>query len=119
MLILDTAGLPAHERAEAIQDTVSASASTSLASFEDPATTWARLQLVELGAGRVFNTDAGGLSLRRSPRLARSTAADSSWSTSRHRTSSAGRAPARPTPSKSTWSSSRCRWTRSILLPNT
>lgn len=72
MLVLDTSDLPATERAEAVQTTVSASASSSMATFDDQATMWARLTLTELGPGRVFNVESGGMTLRRSPAQARS-----------------------------------------------
>jgi hypothetical protein len=69
--ILDTTDLPARERAERVQATISDSASSSLASFENPATMWARLTLTDLGPGRVFTTESGGMTLRRTAKLAR------------------------------------------------
>jgi AraC-like DNA-binding protein len=71
VLIVDTAALAARERADAVQALMSASASSSLVTFQEPGDVWARLNLVELGPGRVFNTEAAGMTLRRSPRVAR------------------------------------------------
>jgi AraC-like DNA-binding protein len=71
MLVLDTETLAPGERAEAFQATVSANCSSSLASFEDPAALRAEMHVYELGPVKVFNIDASGTTLRRTPRHAR------------------------------------------------
>lgn len=71
MLVLDTEPLPAAERAEAFQATVSANCSSSMASFEDPATIRARMTVFDFGPAKVFNIDASGTTLRRTPRMCR------------------------------------------------
>lgn len=71
MLVLDTRTLPAPDRADAFQSTVSANCSSSLAVFEEPRALHAEMHAVELGAARVFTIDATGTTLRRTPRLAR------------------------------------------------
>ncbi len=71
MLVLDTRTLPAGERADAFQATVSANCSSSLAVFEEPRALHAEMHVVELGPARVFTIDATGTTLRRTPRLAR------------------------------------------------
>lgn len=76
MLVLDTRTLPARDRAEAFQTAISGNASTSLAVFEDPSDVSAVLHTFELGPGRVFNVEASGNTLRRTPRIARRQAND-------------------------------------------
>lgn len=71
MLLLDTEDLPRQERAEAYQSLVSQNSSSSVATFEDSSTFRARMHLFELGPGRVFNVEASGNTLRRTPRMAR------------------------------------------------
>jgi AraC-like DNA-binding protein len=71
MLLLDTDSLPATQRAEAFQAQVSQNSSTSIATFDDPTTVHARLHLFDFGPGRVFNVEASGNTLRRTPKLAR------------------------------------------------
>jgi AraC-like DNA-binding protein len=71
MLVLDTEPLPAGERAEAFQATVSANCSSSMASFEDPARIQARMTVADLGPAKVFTIDASGTTLRRTPRMCR------------------------------------------------
>ncbi|MDG4767048.1 helix-turn-helix domain-containing protein [Solwaraspora sp. WMMD406] len=74
MLVLDTRSLPARERAEAFQATVSANCSASMATFEDPAAIHAKMTVSDFGAAKVFNIDASGTTLRRTPAIARSSA---------------------------------------------
>ena len=71
MLVLDTESLPAADRAEAFQANVSANCSSSVASFEDPAGLRARLTVHDFGPAKVFNIDASGTTLRRTPKIAR------------------------------------------------
>ncbi|MFF0721584.1 MULTISPECIES: helix-turn-helix domain-containing protein [unclassified Micromonospora] len=71
MLVLDTGDLPAGERAEAFQATVSANCSSSMASFEDPAAIHARMTVFDFGPAKVFNIEASGTTLRRTPRMCR------------------------------------------------
>ncbi|WP_249999246.1 helix-turn-helix domain-containing protein [Actinoplanes sp. M2I2] len=71
MLVLDTGSLPAAERAEAFQATVSANCSSSMASFEDPASIDARMSVSDFGVSKVFTIDASGTTLRRTPRMSR------------------------------------------------
>ncbi len=71
MLILDTDALPPRERAEAFQAIISATSSTSLATFDDPANVRALLHLYNFGPGRVFNVRATGNTLLRTPKIAR------------------------------------------------
>ncbi|GIG90440.1 helix-turn-helix domain-containing protein [Plantactinospora endophytica] len=71
MLVLDTRSLPAGERAEAFQVTVSANCSSSMASFEDPASIHAKMTVFDFGRAKVFNIEASGTTLRRTPRMAR------------------------------------------------
>ncbi|BCB76449.1 hypothetical protein GCM10022251_23600 [Phytohabitans flavus] len=71
MLVLDTHSLPEGERAEAFQATVSANCSISMASFEDAGTIQARMTVSDFGPAKVFNIDASGTTLRRTPRIAR------------------------------------------------
>ncbi|MFI5912162.1 helix-turn-helix domain-containing protein [Dactylosporangium sp. NPDC051541] len=71
MLVLDTRSLPAGDRAEAFQATVSVNCSSSTASFEDPGGIAARMTVSEFGAATVFNIDATGITLNRTPRIAR------------------------------------------------
>ncbi|GAA3381849.1 AraC-like ligand-binding domain-containing protein [Cryptosporangium minutisporangium] len=72
MLVLDTQSLPAGERAEAFQTTVSANCSASMASFEDPSAIHARMTVSDFGPAKVFNIEASGTTLRRTPRISRS-----------------------------------------------
>ncbi|PZG00622.1 AraC family transcriptional regulator [Micromonospora endophytica] len=76
MLVLDTQSLPPRERAEAFQATVSGNCSVSMASFEDPTSIQAKMTVFEFGRAKVFNIEASGTTLRRTPRIAR--AADES-----------------------------------------
>lgn len=69
--MLDTATLPEADRAEAFQSSVSQNCTTSMASFEDPTTLRAEMHVYDLGSAKVFNIDASGTTLRRTPRLAR------------------------------------------------
>jgi AraC-like DNA-binding protein len=71
MLVLDTGALPAADRAEAFQATVSANCSSSMASFEEPAAIQARMSVADFGAAKVFTIDASGTVLRRTPRMSR------------------------------------------------
>ncbi|GAA4257281.1 helix-turn-helix domain-containing protein [Dactylosporangium darangshiense] len=71
MLVLDTHDLPAGERAEAFQATVSFNCSSSVAEFEDPGAIRATMSVTDLGAAKVFNIDATGTTLNRTPRIAR------------------------------------------------
>ncbi|SDS53386.1 AraC-type DNA-binding protein [Friedmanniella luteola] len=71
MLVLDTDLLPSRERAAAFQDAISGHASTSLVEFEDQPGFRAQVHFFPLGAGRVFNVEATGNTLRRTPRIAR------------------------------------------------
>ncbi|WBB80405.1 helix-turn-helix domain-containing protein [Micromonospora sp. WMMD882] len=71
MLVLDTRSLPAGERAEAFQSTVSANCSSSMASFEDPDAIQARMTVFDFGPAKVFNIDASGTTLRRTPKMSR------------------------------------------------
>jgi hypothetical protein len=72
MLVLDTQSLPATDRAEAFQATVSANCSSSMATFEDPAAIHAKMTVYDFGAAKVFNIDASGTTLRRTPYMSRS-----------------------------------------------
>ena len=71
MLLLDTESLDKTQRAEAFQEMVSRNSSTSVATFEDPAVVRAVVHLFDFGPGRVFNVEASGNTLRRTPRMAR------------------------------------------------
>ncbi|WP_165521721.1 helix-turn-helix domain-containing protein [Micromonospora zingiberis] len=71
MLVLDTDSLSPRERAEAFQATVSGNCSASMASFEDPASIRARMTTYGFGRAKVFNIEASGTTLRRTPRIAR------------------------------------------------
>ncbi len=71
MLVLDTRSLPPRERAEAFQATVSGNCSASMASFEDPAAIEAKMTVFDFGRAKVFNIEASGTTLRRTPRIAR------------------------------------------------
>ncbi|MBI5088342.1 MAG: helix-turn-helix domain-containing protein [Actinobacteria bacterium] len=71
MLVLNTDDLDAADRAEAFQASVSQNCSSSMVSFEDESTFRAELHVFELGPAKVFNIDASGNTLRRTPRLAR------------------------------------------------
>ncbi|MFI6757626.1 helix-turn-helix domain-containing protein [Micromonospora sp. NPDC050417] len=71
MLVLDTQSLPSGERAEAFQASVSANCSSSMASFEDPASIRATMTVFDLGPAKVFNIDASGTTLRRTPKMSR------------------------------------------------
>ncbi len=71
MLVLDTEPLPAGTRAEAFQSTVSANCSSSMATFEDPAAIRATMTVFDFGPARVFNIEASGTTLRRTPRMSR------------------------------------------------
>ncbi|MGW0505041.1 AraC-like ligand-binding domain-containing protein [Micromonospora sp. NPDC003241] len=71
MLVLDTGNLPVGERAEAFQATVSANCSSSMASFEDPDAIHARMTVFDFGPAKVFNIEASGTTLRRTPRMSR------------------------------------------------
>ena len=71
MLVLDTHLLPPHERAPAFQEAISGHASTSVVGFEDQTAFRARADVFALGAGRVFNVEATGNTLLRTPRIAR------------------------------------------------
>ncbi|WP_238006859.1 helix-turn-helix domain-containing protein [Dactylosporangium sp. AC04546] len=72
MLVLDTHTMPAGDRAAAFQATVSGNCSSSLALFEDPGAIHARMTVCDFGSAKVFNIDASGTTLRRTPRIARS-----------------------------------------------
>ncbi|MEU1887921.1 helix-turn-helix domain-containing protein [Micromonospora rifamycinica] len=72
MLVLDTRALPVGDRAEAFQATVSANCSSSMASFENPDAIRARMTVSDFGPAKVFNIDASGVTLRRTPRISRS-----------------------------------------------
>ncbi|WP_326554747.1 helix-turn-helix domain-containing protein [Micromonospora sp. NBC_01813] len=71
MLVLDTQALPVTDRAEAFQATVSANCSSSMASFEDPSAIQAKMTVSDFGAAKVFNIDASGTTLRRTPAMSR------------------------------------------------
>lgn len=71
MLVLDTESLQPAERAEAFQTAVSANCSTSAATFEDPCSFRADLHVFELGPAKIFNIEASGTTLRRTPRMTR------------------------------------------------
>jgi AraC-like DNA-binding protein len=71
VLVLDTNLLLPGERAAAFQDAISGHASTSLVDFEDQTDFAARVHFFPLGAGRVFNVEATGNTLLRTPRIAR------------------------------------------------
>jgi AraC-like DNA-binding protein len=71
MLVLDTDALRPAERAEAFQATVSANCSTSMASFDDPASVSAELHVHQLGPAKIFTIEASGNTLRRTPRMTR------------------------------------------------
>lgn len=71
MLVLDTNRLVARERTEAFQASVSANCSSSMVTFEDATTFRAELHVFDLGPAKVFNIDASGNTLRRTPRMAR------------------------------------------------
>ncbi len=71
VLVLDTRALPDGDRAEAFQATVSANCSSSMAVFEDPTAIQARMTVSDLGRAKVFNIDATGTTLRRTPRMSR------------------------------------------------
>lgn len=71
MLVLNTDHLPASDRVESYQAAVSANCSSSMVTFEDPARFRAALHVFDLGPAKVFNIDAHGNTLRRTPRMAR------------------------------------------------
>lgn len=71
MLVLNTDDLAPRERAEGYQVAVSANCSSSMVQFEDPAQFRAELHVFDLGPAKVFNIDASGNTLRRTPRMAR------------------------------------------------
>lgn len=71
ILVLDTATLPASDRAEAFQTTVSANCSTSVAVFNDKTDVRATMHVYDLGPAKVFNIDASGTILRRTPQMSR------------------------------------------------
>jgi AraC-like DNA-binding protein len=71
MLVLDTASISAADRAEVFQSSVSQNCTTSMATFEDPDTLRAEMHVFDLGPAKVFNIEASGTTLRRTPRLAR------------------------------------------------
>jgi AraC-like DNA-binding protein len=71
MRVLDTTTLSPSERADAYQATVSANCSSSMAIFEDAATFSADLHVYDLGTATVFNIDASGNTLRRTPQMSR------------------------------------------------
>ena len=71
MLVLDTRSVAAKDRAEAFQLAVSGNCTESVATFEDPRNHIAKLEFFDLGPATVFNIDAGGTTLKRTPRLAR------------------------------------------------
>ena len=70
MLLLDTDSMDQRDAADAVQSLISGNSSTSVATFEDPESVHARLDLHDFGPGRVFNVESTGLTLRRTPRLA-------------------------------------------------
>jgi AraC-like DNA-binding protein len=71
MLVLDTKSLPETDRAEAFQASVSQNCSTSMAAFDDPTGVRAELHVFDLGPAKVFNIEASGTTLRRTPGMAR------------------------------------------------
>jgi AraC-like DNA-binding protein len=71
VLVLDTASVPAADRAEAFQSTVSQNCSTSMATFADPGSLRAEMHVFDLGVAKVFNIEASGTTLRRTPRMSR------------------------------------------------
>lgn len=71
MRVLDTDTLSPSDRADAYQATVSANCSSSMALFEDAATFSAELHVYDFGPATVFNIDASGNTLRRTPRMSR------------------------------------------------
>lgn len=71
MLVLNTDQLAPAERAEGYQHAVSANCSSSMVTFEDAERFRAELHVFELGPAKVFNIDASGNTLRRTPRMAR------------------------------------------------
>lgn len=71
MLVLDTQTLPAGDRAEAFQTSISANCSSSMASFEEPGSIHARVTAFDFGPAKVLNIDASGTTLRRTPKMSR------------------------------------------------
>lgn len=71
MLVLNTDDLSVADRTEAYQSAVSANCTTSMVEFEEPGSFHAELHVFDLGPARVFNIDASGNTLRRTPRMAR------------------------------------------------
>ncbi|MDG9672501.1 helix-turn-helix domain-containing protein [Micromonospora sp. DH14] len=71
MLVLDTRSLVAGARAEAFQATVSGNCSSSMATFEDPDAIQAKMTVFDLGPAKVFNIEASGTTLRRTPKMSR------------------------------------------------
>ncbi len=71
MLVLDTRELSPADRADAYQATVSQNCSSSMAVFEDARSFQAELHVFDLGVGTVFNIDASGNTLRRTPQQSR------------------------------------------------
>lgn len=71
MLVLNTDTLARRDRAEAFQIAVGDNCSSSMVTFEDADDFQAELHVFELGPAKVFNIDATGNVLRRTPRMAR------------------------------------------------
>jgi AraC-like DNA-binding protein len=71
MLVLNTDDLAVGDRTEAYQSAVSANCTTSMVSFEASDRFRAELHVFDLGPAKVFNIDASGNTLRRTPRMAR------------------------------------------------
>jgi AraC-like DNA-binding protein len=69
--VLDTSALAPGDRAEAFQDIVSQNCTVSVATFENAGTLQAEMHLYDLGPAKVFNIEASGTTLRRTPRAAR------------------------------------------------
>jgi AraC-like DNA-binding protein len=71
MLVLNTDDLATADRTEAYQTAVSANCTSSMVSFEASERFRAELHVFALGPAKVFNIDASGNTLRRTPRMAR------------------------------------------------
>ncbi len=71
ILVLDTASVPAADRADAFQAAVSQNCTTSMATFDEQVELHAEMHVFDLGTAKVFNIDASGTTLRRTPRLSR------------------------------------------------
>ncbi len=77
MLLIDTDAVTPPERAEAFRASLDENCTSSSATFEDPSTLQAEVHVYDLGPARVLTMEAGGTTLRRSPRLARAVSDES------------------------------------------